>query len=74
VRVDDFERWLTLEGYVRRARSGQAARDRGTVESVDCPHCGHADVRTLAFERREDRSYRAVAWCAQGKCRQAWEI
>jgi hypothetical protein len=74
VRVDDLERWLNLEGYVRRPRTGQAALDRGTVATLDCPHCAHGDVRMLAFERREDRSYQAVAWCAQRKCREAVEI
>jgi hypothetical protein len=74
VRVDDLERWLALEGYARRKRTGQVALDQGIAAALECARCGHSSLRLLAFERQRDRAYRAVAWCPRRGCGEAVEI
>jgi hypothetical protein len=74
VRVENFEHWLRIEGYHRRARTGAAALDQGTAAKLACQKCGHAGLSLFAFERPQDGSYRAVAWCPQRSWREAVEI
>jgi hypothetical protein len=73
VRVDGLEHWLSLEGYVRRPRTGQTALDCGTAATLTCQSCGREGVDLLALEH-PDGHYRALAWCPARRCRQAVEI